>query len=706
MNKRHILIGLAIVLTMPAAAGWRTRGDLQTPSAVVTLSSEELSNNPADWLSLTQSLSQAIALARSRANTPLDQERFIVLRGLPPFQGLDDSAIQNRFQTIHTAIVASIELIGMEKPSAAESVVRMITTGRFGLGFGGKPGLSSELREDGSGLVGDEALNLYQFPISSEPIPKYSIDMYRLTSTLAREGFRMENRGFTSFAPISSLSPAGYLTNEAMAVLQTQWREMEAAREGLVRLDSILSALNGIVSSGEIPPDSKGIAAGIGHALVRDPILTLPQKQNVAGELRGYLRGIEQPKAFMDLEYRTAYYRSADAWLKGQTSQSQSVTAALRDSAYFHYGIIQPSRPLRYVSYMVGYWSHPNVFNDIQLDPQTFPAIIPAGNEVRQIGVTADGLSRTQRVFNVTGLKNITGATIWGSSLWLAGNSPDNVNGAIWAYKDSDNDGLFDEATASKAIEFTGFNGGIAFGRNTMEGFPFLLNRSMGDLYRLDGILADKPTTWTQYGRISSRTDLREFGFSGNYVYGVNDWDSPLTRGMRWSQAKLQPGGSQFVPLGDHFDPFTYAEVTPALGSGLRAGAFDVFITGTIGRDVTAYDINGSETALGTIKIDPAGRGVFHLGTALTEGHGVRFLDDKGLKSTTYKIPPVEPLRFGRPETLPDGTLLLQAFGMPDRPYTHLSGTSLNGWEEDDCVKSSRFGSFLRLEEPAGAGRF
>jgi hypothetical protein len=307
----------------------------------------------------------------------------------------------------------------------------------------------------------------------------------------------------------------------------------------------------------------------------------------------------------------------------------------------------------------------------------------------------------TQRVFNVAGFNNITSGMIWGTRLWLAGNAADNINGAIWSFQDTNNDGLLDEASGVKALESIDFAGGLTFGRNTAGGLPFVLNRSTGNLYRLEGITGGVPTSYSSWGRISSRTDIRDFAFSasGQYAYGVTDWDRPLTRGLRWSVGSFSSAFTQYQPWGDHYEPYNYSDLVPALGGKVRGGGLEIQITGTVGRQVTAYQISDTATPIGSIKLDPAGRGIFHLGNPLVAGHGLRFTDDEGLQSATYEIPASEPLRFHSPHRLRDGNVRFQAFGMPSKPHTVFSSSSLDAWQVDQQIKSSRFGSIFFIRD-------
>lgn len=654
-----------------------------------------ITNQP---FAFAETLEQRMDRAWSDSGLPLRPDLLETLQKYPPFAGLNTNEVQMKFVLIRRAIVDAIRVISKEDPELADCLVRLYGSWRLCISFGGTPGVNAEIREDGSPTCGDEAINLYKFPCPTNALPLYAPEMFELLNTLAHEGQHALQAGYRDVPPIGSVPFTQYQTNRATEALTNQCREVETALAELMRMDAMEAVLDEIIANVQLPQGATGIAASIGMALLNDASLTPAQKQEKAGELKAFILGILKPVAVQALECRTAYKRVLIGWLGGEISQTNPIVRGIRDTGWFRTAAIREFGEFRFVSYLAGGVRPVTniVGNNFGLgDLELYTPIVRSSNVLRQVGVSIDSQSVTQRDFSITGLDSVTGGMEWGGQFWFIGDAMDGVNGAIWTYEDTDDDGLLDAASGAKVLESPDFRGGSAFGLNAPLGAVHVFNRSSGQLYELTDYMMGLPTNYEFRGEASSLRESLHVGFSPDltYAFAGNDVNRPFSYGLRWSFAELDGGSSQYQPLGDDFEPFKYAEVTPALGLKARESSIQISATAIPGATLTVYNENGVSTPFGTSVVDPMGHAVFHLTSGLTANQKIKFICSGGFESPVYQVPPILSVQFAQPELLPGNQIRVELQSGPRKDHEILCSTHLDTWVVDVQSKSDRFGS-------------
>ncbi len=709
MRARFLLIVAAVVGLAAGSlfGGWNFKGFNINIQSVPLSPYRPIVDNRTNSVGFMDGLGQSLAGARAHADAPLSPFQLSTLEANPPFKGMTSNEIHMKFTLIRLAILDAIELIKTQDPGIADCLLKMFWQYRLCISFGGTPGVNAEIREDGSPTCGDEAINLYKFPCPTNRLALYSVEVFALLNTLAHEGQHALQAGFNGTLP-PGFNPIGLVnTNEATEALTNQCREVETATAELARMDATLAVTAEINTNLQLPAGASGIAAAIGKAILNDTSLTPEQKRAKARELHAFIEGILRPAALQALECRTAYKRALMAWFAGELNPTNPIVRGIRDSGWFRTATTREFGEFRFISALVGgflpytnYFQRTN-YGSAFADPDLYPPIVISSNVLRQIGTSIDSLTTTQRTFNVSGLKSVTGGLSWGDATWFSGDATDNVNGAIWAYEDTDNDGLLDESSGVKLLESPDFLGSPVCALNAPNMKAYLLNRTSGNLYELTGPPGGYPTGHVFRGQITTKKDILHVAFSDDfkYAFGWKDFNRPLSLGLRWNVGEYNSGLARFQPLGNHYEPFKYVETAPSIGEAPYAGSERLSITASVGVDVTACNVNGVATPLVTIKSDPAGHAIFNLPSALTAGQRIQFKDNNGMESPIYQVPPMTLPYFYLPEVLPDNNVRFEVYGSARRDYTLLCSDNLGTWVEDFTSKSSRFGGVHFIDD-------
>jgi hypothetical protein len=673
-------------LTFTVSAGWQHLGRGHDIQAV------PLGPEDAPPFGISQTILKQ--LGHAGAGAGLRSNDLAILKMHAPFNTLTDGQISNKLAAIRGAVLDAMDLIYCENPCLGDSLYHLYDNRRISLAFGGRPGLDSELRDDGSGRFGDEAINLYKFPCpdtNQMTIKPYHPEAFRLLISLAHQGEVYDSKGYSGPIPLTATQLAEYQMDEQCA-------EYDALRNDIHCMTNVIEVMTAIENNLGVPFSHLGsIAGGIGRSLLNDPSLTTPQKQQKAREMRAFIEGELLPTAKQRLIYSSAYKLAMTFYLGGQLVPLNGYNGALKpygweaETRYFDLGNIA------YITYLAGGGMFANATNPTFMPDTTLRQIITDITPVKSL-VTIDASLL---------LTSISSAKQLGIHWYVTGDSAVNPNeGALIEVRDTDDDGVFEGNTLRELFRSTALKGGWDLQLSYDKTRLFGLARNGNALHEFTGADAFGSFTGTiQRGTLgTTRDDLRRLSLSTDdrFALGLSydfsqriSWNTRIT----WTWDKLD--NDSFQARGDYF-PFEEQEVSGALSEMLWPGANLVRLTGSVNREAYAYRVDGGGnlTEVAEKKADPHGKVDLVLPAPLVAGERYQF--GYGINSSLspiYTVPQeFNPyLSYSPPKS--KGRQIVQAITAPRKQIVFETTQNLVNWTEDDTNRNTGFGSaFAKLD--------
>lgn len=681
MNSKKIVFllaaGLVLSLAQEASAGWYSRRAAFTIGAVPLGTSEA----PAFGQSYVATFNTHYALI----NTLLSSNELAMLKLYRPFTNLSDADAQTRFAGTRRAVLDAIDALSLDDPCLGDGLLQLYGNRRISLAFGYSRYPDAELREDGSGEFGDEAMNLYDFPCppTGISVKLYDRDMVRLIQVLGHEGRHLVQDGYPGPEPTTLSAMAAW-------ALTNQNREVSALMADLFWMSSLQAVLESITNNLTLPANAKGSPWRIGNTILTEPGLTATQRRDIALGLWGLTVGKLKPRTTHVLNFRLTYRTNLQYYLSGQIASPNSYNTLIKKTGWFSYSDYQRTGEFRYIT---GYGGAG------QFTAPPSPQYV-GDPTLWQIGTRSNG-TKFELSFSVP-LNYLSDAWRWSNNLIVAGDDEPTQQGVLRGYLDTTGDGIVNQASARELMRSPEFYGGLKLEYNFSSQSLWGFNRRTAQLFQFTGSDADGfPTGKVARGSLNLRPDLMDFHLARDttWAVGLPDYDTPIGKYSRSVLSKWNTTSLQFTTYRVGVD-FKEVGVNAALGSGLRVGDNRIYATATPGWTCMAYRWDGAvKTPLATAQADPNGHMVFDLGSDLQAGNRIIVGSEiAGWWSPTYTVAGQTTPQLFQPRVIPGNRVQLQVYGTYRAPHTFLRSGNLSTWQEDGTFTSSRFGNSFNKE--------
>jgi hypothetical protein len=611
-------------------------------------------------------------------NSPLPPNELAILKQNPPFNLLSDADAQLRMAVIRRAVLDAVFLLSLDDPCLGDSLLQMYRNRRIGLGFGGCWGLRAQIREDGSAEVGDEAINLYDFPRRGTPVYLYDCELVELVVILGHLGQVALGAGYTGPQPTTVQLQANW-------ALANQRRETNALSGDLDRINALLAVLESLTNNLTLPVTAKGSAWQIGFAILSDPSLTDAGRRRVAFELWELLTGDLKPRTEQLLAYRQVYGQMLAYILAGQITPVDSYNELMKKTGFFFDCWRPKAGEFSRVALRGGGGSF-----------MTSPSLQYVGEKTLwQRGVSSNGLQQEFSLDVSLHFDFLSDAKRWDNTLFVAGDRAGSQDGALRVYLNPSGNGIFDATTGYELVRDTRLSGGFKLGwnRSTSNLMAFSRDRR---LYEFTGKDSNGfPTSLELRGSLDLRADLSYFSLArdGTWAFASPDRDLSLGRHSHTGTAYWNLTGFSPYRLADDFKETT---LQAALGRALAPGGDRLYATATPGYFCLAMEVL-SGRVLGTAQADPAGHMVFSLGSTLQAGQQIKVGSSLYGWSPTYTVPDSAQPRLFVPRQVPKSRLQIESYGQQRWATTFRRSADLLTWQDGLPFDSSRYGnSFLK----------
>jgi hypothetical protein len=663
-----------LLLPSTASAGWSSRRSGDRIDAVPLAIMEV----PASDLSFISTLNAHLATA----NTALSSNELATLKLHPPFNSLSDSNIQVRFGVARYAVLNAIDALSYDDPALGATLLRLYANRRISVAFS-ESCYDSQLRDDGSYEVGDEAINLYEYPCGPVVPKLYSREMVSLIDVLGHQGKRALQAGYNGVEPTTQ-------TLFASLALSNQLAEISVLLADADRTSRLLTTLDLVSKGMAMPINTRGVPWKIGDAILNDPsLVTMLDRQKTALSLRNYVAARIEPATSQRLNYRLTYQLNLQYYLGGQISPPTSYNGFIKKTGFFSYStFLNTTGEFRYVTGYGGGGSFSSPPSPQYLGDSTF----------YQFGIRSNG---TKQDFSWSvGLSYVSDARHWSNKLLIAGDDQPASQGVLRGYLDTNNDGIVDQASGREIMRGADMFGGLKLEWNPQLNRLMGFNRRTGGFIEFTGSDADGfPTGKVARGSITLRNDLMDFRSSldGNWTLAWPDYNHSIDTHYITALSRWSTGTLQYASARVGYD-FKEVSVNAALANGLRAGDTRIYATATPGWTCTAYRWDGmTRTPLDAAQADPNGHMIFYLGSPLQPGNRITVGSEiSGWWSPNYTVSALDV-----PQMAPPRRTSLDRFQLEGRvdvraSYTFQKSLNLVSWNDDGTLLSSRFGDVFQ----------
>ena len=615
-------------------------------------------------------------------STPLPADEMATLKTLRGFDTLSDADAFSRLVSVRGTVLDSVDALSLDDPCLGSGLLQLYNDRRISIASGLR--VAALLRRGSSGGLGDQAINLYEYPCEPAPVKLFDRDFLRLTLNLGHQGELLNVPGYSGTEPGNALQ-------QALWAYLNQAPELHALTQDLNRISSWVTVLESISNNLTLPADTTGSAWRIGSSILLEPGWTQTQRRQAALDAWALIEGDLKPRTEFALTFRQTYQQGLQYYTAGQLSGGTAYNDWMKKTGWFSYSDYYRTGEFAYVAGYGGAGSF-----------STNPTVKYNGDPTfHQIGVRSNGTKSTLS-WNV-GLNYLSDARRWNNKLIIAGDEESTQRGVVRGYMDNDGDGIIDQGTGRELMRYPEFYGGLKFDWNRSTQKLMGFNRNSAQLYEFIGSDADGfPTGKVARGSINLRSDLMDFKISADtkWAFAYPDYKLSIDPYYRTAISHWSTGTLQYATYRIGYD-FKELRVNAALARSIEPGNTEIYATTTPGWTCSAYRWDGAtKTALDSAQADPNGHMMFYLNSPLQAGDRIIIGSEiSGWWSPTYTVPNTAATRLLQPRIVPGKKLQLESYGMNYLPQTFLGGTDLSNLQPSATPTTSSFGkSFLKTD--------